>query len=126
MAFALFTYPVTRPVPLRFIPLLIIAAILTLAIATIFNFAAAGFESIQVISNTYENHITLWYQRFVPRGAQNVTPEAWKCNATIIKAGDGFLLSDSADGSAHHRIRCLGLLRLLFCISVSWNNLRTV
>jgi hypothetical protein len=126
MAFALFTYPVTRPVPFRFLPLLIFVAIITLAVATVFNFAAAGFEHVPVISPDYNNEITLWYQRFVPHiGAlKQVTPEAWKCDKTTINRGDRSTQStkDVDFTSAHYQLNSLRLW-LQFRIPISGHDL---
>jgi hypothetical protein len=93
-------HPVTRPIPLRCLPLLGIFGLIVLAIAAIFNIIAGGYEHIAVNSPDFNKTITLWYQRSVPHRAKSYTPEEWNCTASTIRYGDSNTHQvDQSDGS---------------------------
>jgi|SRR5579859_6311019 len=108
-----FSYPVTRPIPVRYLPFLAILGLIVLAIATIFNLVAGGYEHIAVNSPDFNRTITLWYQRFVPLAVKSYTPEAWSCNASTIRFNDSKTpIGDQSDGSPCHKLKRIIPLQL--------------
>jgi hypothetical protein len=92
MTFSPFTYPVTRPVPLKFLPILILFGLIVLVIAVIFNFVAGGYDYQSTTDPTFYKNITFWYNRFIPHDGPFVK-DAWKCKPAQIRYGEGFTCS---------------------------------
>src|ERR1700726_4471961 len=78
MAVSPFTYPLTRPVPLKFLPILIFFGLVIVVFAVIFNFIAGGYDYLSTTDPTFSKNITFWYNRFIPHGGPFIK-DAWIC-----------------------------------------------
>ena len=86
----LLEYPVTRSVHLSLSQklALIATALLWIAMVTIINVIAVGYELVPVTSTTFKGAISLWYD--------NLLPETWRpksriCRGSVIKQQEGTL-----------------------------------
>jgi hypothetical protein len=84
-------YPVKRriAVPTLVNILVLLAIPVYITAAFILVLAGGEYENISATGtqNTYDNNVTLWYQRFIPGHAFR-TVNAWDCEPNTISAGD--------------------------------------
>ena len=94
---SLLEYPITRPVSLGlcFNVTIIVLGIAWVTLITVFNVAAAAYESIPITSTQFNASYTLWYERFIP--ISSWVPPARKCNGSLISLNEGVLLKCNAN-----------------------------
>lgn len=105
MAVSPFTYPVTRPVPLKFLPILIFFGLIIVVFAVIFNFIAGGYDDQSTTDPTFSKNITFWYNRFIPHGGPFIK-DAWICKPAKVRYGDSiaFLDVEWSNRSTDHNV----------------------
>jgi hypothetical protein len=87
-----FSYPITRRSPSPIWGSLVITLVLIgLALGTVFNFVASGYEYVPKMSPDFNKTCLLWYQKWTPSKIKNYTPEAWDCTPSIIQINEGSL-----------------------------------
>src|ERR1700737_3120221 len=86
---SLLQYPVTRPVALGiwFNLIVGILGLSWIAIITIINVAAVGYELVPVTSTLFNISYTLWYERFIP--TTSWIPRTRSCEGSIIQLTEG-------------------------------------
>jgi hypothetical protein len=83
-------YPVTRPIHLKYFPLILfLFLVIWTVLVTIINFAVYGYENIPLTSTNFNNAERLWYEKFVPSRGSKYVPTTWKCDGSIIKVNEG-------------------------------------
>jgi hypothetical protein len=85
---ALLQYPITRPINLgRWFNLLIgLGASIWVAVITIVNIAAVGYESAPITYNVFNVSNSLWYERLLPSSWR---PQSCSCAPSTIRLGEG-------------------------------------
>ena len=84
---ALFDYPVTREVRIRYFKIVVaMLAALYLGAITAINVYAVGYEWKTVIDSDFNNTLGrhLWYEKLIPSSAKNYFPDTWKCSQSVI------------------------------------------
>jgi len=84
----LFGYALTRPIKLGkwTLTTVVLSAVLYLAIITILNLVAVGYENVQIAANSYNSSLFLWYQHILPVGW---APPTTVCNPAILEVNQG-------------------------------------
>ena len=82
-----FEYPVTRPIPLSrgSLVLVILGALSFVAIVTVINVVAVGYELVAITTTDYNSSTPLWYEKFMPK---SWTPQTKTCQPTVIKLNE--------------------------------------
>lgn len=80
------SYPITRPINLGicFNITFVVLGLAWVAIITIINVAAVGYELVPLTSTLFNSSYTLWYEVFIP--SKTWIPQARTCEGSIIKA----------------------------------------
>jgi hypothetical protein len=83
-------YPVTRQFQIRYLtPILIILGTVHITFMTLINVAAVGYEVTPLISTSFNETTTLWYERF---SSQSWLPQSRECAGSTIMAIEGITL----------------------------------
>ena len=87
----LIDYGVTRHASFRPLSVLIIIVlgVAWVALVTIVNVAAVGYELVSVTSTDFNASYSLWYERFIPR--QSWKPMTRTCDGSIIQINEGII-----------------------------------
>jgi hypothetical protein len=86
----IFEYPVTRPIKLsRWITVcVVVLGILFLAIITLLNIIAVGYDTVQVISDSFNSSDIFWYDHLLPAvwtpRPKNLTNEQFWCTTNVF------------------------------------------
>src|SRR5277367_5314128 len=83
-------YGVTRTAifPLWSALIIIVLGVAWVAIVTIVNVAAVGYELVSVTSTDFNASYSLWYERFIP---QSYKPMTRTCDGSIIQISEGII-----------------------------------
>lgn len=84
----LISYPLTRDVTLGvcFNVTILILGIVWVAVITLVNVAAVGYELMPTLSADFNASYTLWYERFTKRTSW--IPQTRNCTPSVIKLGE--------------------------------------
>jgi hypothetical protein len=85
-------YPVTRPIYLSQVWtwLLIAISLIFIALTTLINVVAVGYELVPVISTAYNSSYKPWYEKIMPAA---FIPQNFTCDSASIKLNEGSSLS---------------------------------
>ena len=87
---AIFEYPVTRPVTLRyFTPTLLVLGVVWITFITFVNVVVVGYDYVPLVSASFNISQELWYQEFVPK---SWAPKTRICAGSTIKIDEGCLI----------------------------------
>jgi hypothetical protein len=85
---SVFEYPVTRPFTLPYLTLgVAVFGVVWTTFITLVNVAAIGYESLSVISASFNSTGALWYEKFPPTASW--IPKSWTCDPSTIQLGQG-------------------------------------
>ena len=85
---SVFEYPITRPFTLPYLTLgIVVFGVLWATFITLVNVAAIGYESLSVISASFNSTGALWYEKFAPTASW--FPQSWTCDPSTIQRGQG-------------------------------------
>ena len=85
----LLEYPITRSIPLRrfWSVLIVLGAVAWILIITLVNVAVVGYEVVPIISTSYSDSSTLWYEHILPMSSW--IPRRRTCDWSVIKLMEG-------------------------------------
>jgi hypothetical protein len=71
----------------------VIFALISIAIITVINIVAVGYELVPIVSDSFNSSYKLWYDEFLPKG---LSPLSQTCERAIINVNEGFLFYNVA------------------------------
>jgi hypothetical protein len=84
----LIEYSVTRPFTLPYFSVIVsILGIFWIAVITILNVAAVGYDAVPVYSTSFNSSTLLWYEKSAL--ISWLFPPSWSCDPAIIEPGEG-------------------------------------
>jgi hypothetical protein len=86
-----FQYSITRPLELGpwALGFWCFIGVIFVGVITVFNTAAVGYELVPLTSTKFENAVSFWYEKLIPR--ESWKPQNWICEGSIIQLNtDGF------------------------------------